>query len=154
MTLDELIIEEAARSRAYETIARKYREQMKSDIALADADKFEELAKDHNQAKEWLCELKYLRESFDKLRKDYAELKENAKALEPKWIDVSERLPGIGEDVLVCDIDGDIYVNYLHSDTCLNKWGYDAFGDKIKNIMAWMPLPEPYKEESEDKECI
>lgn len=70
MTLDETIINEAAISRSYERIARKLREQMKSDITLEDADKMKELAKDHNQVKEWLCELKYVREAFDKLRKD------------------------------------------------------------------------------------
>jgi len=77
MILDEFIINEATRSRGYEEIARKYKERMKSDIALANADELEEsaneleeLAKDHNQVKEWLCELKKVREAFDKIRKD------------------------------------------------------------------------------------
>lgn len=71
MTLDEIIINEAAISRAYEKIAIKNRERMKSGITtIEDPVKFKELAKDHNQIKEWLCELKYVRESFDKLRKD------------------------------------------------------------------------------------
>lgn len=58
-----------------------------------------------------------------------------------RWIPVSERLPIIGEDVLICDYDGDLYISYLHTD---GKWGYDYSGNKLKNIMAWMPLPQPY----------
>lgn len=70
MTLDEFIINEAAISQGYKRNARKIRERMKSDIALENADELEEHAKEHNQVKEWLCELKNVREAFDKLRKD------------------------------------------------------------------------------------
>jgi hypothetical protein len=66
---------------------------------------------------------------------------------ETRWTPVSERLPIIGEDVLICDYDGDMYISYLHTD---GKWGYDYSGIKLKNIMAWMPLPTPY-EPQEDK---
>lgn len=64
-----------------------------------------------------------------------------------QWIPVSEILPIVGEDVLLCDLDGDIFIGYLHLD---GGWGFDVSGNKIKNIMAWMPLPKPYKTESEE----
>lgn len=59
----------------------------------------------------------------------------------PQWIPVSERLPDIPRYILICDIDGDIYLGYR------TRYGdyYPAFGDdRIKCVTAWMPLPEPY----------
>lgn len=66
-----------------------------------------------------------------------------------KWIPIkyNHNLPIVGQDVEVCDIDGDIYITYLHTD---GRWGYDHYGCKIKNVVAWRELPEPYKEGSEE----
>ena len=61
---------------------------------------------------------------------------------EPHWIPVTERLPAMGKSVLMCDIDGDIYLG--HRTQC----GYyypDFCGDRVKNVTAWCKLPEPYK---------
>lgn len=77
-----------------------------------------------------------LSEAFDTLKKAIESQQE------PKWIPVKDRLPTLGEDVLICDCDGDVYVNFLHID---DKWGHDYSGNKLKNIIAWMPLPEPYE---------
>ena len=64
----------------------------------------------------------------------------------PHWIPVTERLPAMGKSVLMCDIDGDIYLG--HRTQC----GYyypDFCGDRVKNVTAWCNLPEPYKEVTE-----
>ena len=66
-----------------------------------------------------------------------------------KWTPVKEGKPVVGQDVEVCDIDGDIYITYLHTD---GTWGYDYCGCKIKNVVAWRELSEPYRVESEGKE--
>ena len=66
-----------------------------------------------------------------------------------KWTPVKYNRPIVGQDVEVCDIDGDIYITYLHTD---GTWGYDYCGCKIKNGVAWRELPEPYRVESEEKE--
>lgn len=58
------------------------------------------------------------------------------------WIPVTEKLPAMGKSVLMCDIDGDIYLG--HRTQC----GYyypDFCEDKIKDVRAWCELPEPYK---------
>ena len=65
------------------------------------------------------------------------------KAVSPyRWIPVSERLPKIGATVLFCDIDGDEYVGHwgVH-----HWWSVD---DKVKSVVAWMPLPEPARLEN------
>lgn len=61
----------------------------------------------------------------------------------PQWIPCSERLPDISKSVLICDIDGDIYLGHR---TRFGDYYQDIGDHRIKNVTAWMPLPEPYKE--------
>ena len=63
-----------------------------------------------------------------------------------KWVPVSERLPEDGKQVLCCNKYGSVFTSEL-------TWskGYLMFGQH-SDVIAWMPLPEPYKAESEDKE--
>jgi len=66
----------------------------------------------------------------------------------PRWIPVSESMPPIGQDVLVCDLDGDMYITYWHLN---GTWGFEYCGNKIKNVVAWQELPTPFKpQESEE----
>ena len=74
------------------------------------------------------------------------------KALEaqPRWIPVSESIPPFGQDVLVCDLDGDMYITYLHLN---GTWGFEYCGNKIKNVVAWQELPLPWKGERDNESC-
>jgi len=76
---------------------------------------------------------------------------------EPKWIPVSERLPIAGEYV------GDVAKYYLvqneYGDMLVARYTHSEYWEQIyqmkpiaDEIVAWMPLPEPYKAESEDEE--
>ena len=77
---------------------------------------------------------------------------ERGKAEAQRWIPVSERLPEIGVEVLTCLDNGMIEINSLYVYRVRDgelKWenpcGYMMdFADAV----AWMPLPEPYKEET------
>ncbi len=71
----------------------------------------------------------------------YNLIHEDAKAAGP-WIDVNVDDPDIGQDVLICDIDGDIFKGYLSG---YDGWRRSEDFEKIKSAVAWMPLPEPYK---------
>lgn len=68
------------------------------------------------------------------------------------WIPVSERLPKDKHHVLFCDSDNNVMVGFHVNDrpvTEFRLWGTWAI---IKNVVAWMPLPEPYKVESKKGE--
>ena len=61
------------------------------------------------------------------------------------WIPVSERLPEEHKEVLTCSIVGFIEIQSLEN-------LYDAYWENqggdwtdLEEIIAWMPLPEPYK---------
>ena len=55
------------------------------------------------------------------------------------WIPVSERLPEEGKEVLCTD---GKYIYLVEYDADLDA----AFGE-VDGIIAWQPLPKPYKEE-------
>lgn len=69
-----------------------------------------------------------------------------------EWIPCSEKLPKECDGhVLVSEEDGQVTTG-LHSEFS-NMWYIgDMCGVGGCKVIAWMPLPEPYKAESEDKE--
>ena len=80
---------------------------------------------------------------FDKDCKQNAiDLLLHAPTIEPKqeWIPCEERLPEVGMSVLVTSKNGYVYTsNIAHG-----EWEYGG------EIVAWMPLPEPYKETADE----
>ena len=65
---------------------------------------------------------------------------------EPRWIPVTERLPIDSGRYLVNYSSGYVAMAYFYR--LIPMWNSTT----IERIVAWMPIPEPYKEESEDKE--
>ena len=64
-----------------------------------------------------------------------------------RWIPVTERLPERKSFALVTDL---LEVEEAYYDSDGNWW--QVWGDRLKNVTAWMPLPEPYREEAEDED--
>ena len=58
-----------------------------------------------------------------------------------KWIPCSERVPEYHEVVLVCYKDRDIGINFIIDEE--DKEWFEG------GVVAWMPVPEPYKEGDE-----
>ena len=69
------------------------------------------------------------------------------------WIPCSERLPDVGENVLFTT---DIYGGYVAEGDrrADGKWWQYRWNSLLQNdeVLAWMPLPKPYREESEVEE--
>lgn len=79
----------------------------------------------------------FIHAKLDELAEEIGEL------AELKWIPCSEKMPK--GTVLCCDDRGNMLVGLL----CEDEVGYMAYGDdgqEMYNCVAWMPLPEPYKE--------
>lgn len=73
---------------------------------------------------------------------------------EQRWIPCCERLPEKhGEMYLVTISDGSVYSFALQWDINRKRWylsflnNGEIYIDYIDDVIAWMPLPEPYKEE-------
>ena len=66
-----------------------------------------------------------------------------------RWIPVSERLPEDGQNVLFCDIDENIMLGYHVKGRPGTHFSQDGSWDDMKNVVAWMQIPEPYRGGSE-----
>lgn len=62
-----------------------------------------------------------------------------------QWIPCSERLPEANQMVLATENDSVIICCYEYID----GHGYCFCGSKA-NVLAWMPLPQPYQEEKDE----
>jgi len=68
---------------------------------------------------------------------------------EQRWIPCEKRMPEDSKSVLFCDIDGDIMIGYHIKGRPKTHFTENVSWEDIKNVRAWMPLPEPFKAESE-----
>lgn len=78
--------------------------------------------------------------------------------MQSEWIPVSERLPKEDGQYLITvkykhvnDSYEDVYAE--HGEWYDGRWDMFCFGHcgEVEEIIAWMPLPKPYKAESEDR---
>jgi hypothetical protein len=59
------------------------------------------------------------------------------------WIPCSERLPKYLENVLICTETGFVTIAYMQGEIYGNSWA-DGLG-LIREVIAWQPLPQPFK---------
>ena len=82
------------------------------------------------------------------IARDIATIIENEKDMrvvlkQPRWIPCSERLPTTKDDYIITVKDKSLtWTDYVEWSADYHWWGYD---DDM--VIAWMPLPEPYKGE-------
>ena len=68
-----------------------------------------------------------------------------------EWIPVSEKLPENEENVITCDAKGYIAVSTFYASDRPNAstGSFYALDEYRVYPVAWMPLPEPYREEGD-----
>lgn len=86
-------------------------------------------------------QLQVIEEEYSKMAKELAELRQ-----QNRWIPVSERLPDYEEEVLITNgkyvtIDERYFLENTEDGEAYT-WDINGWDD----VVAWMPLPEPYKE--------
>ena len=62
-----------------------------------------------------------------------------------RWVPITESLPDANTDVLTTDESGFLDICFVDED---GFW-LDSYEYRIARVIAWMPLPEPYKEPSD-----
>lgn len=136
MTLDEAIkhAEEVANKKKREK--QKWDKWLESDYdhrAVAERVSCKLCADEHRQLAEWLKELKQLRK-------------------QTSWIPTSERQPEENGNYIAFYRSGDetAAMEFVMVDHCNagGDWLHEVNGKRLyKKVVAWMPLPKPYKEE-------
>lgn len=118
-------------SKAYEEIGRIESMEMTFTIEDADLDKLHDVLKDINVRE---CPWFEVQDKHGNEARYYRE---------PQWIPCSERLPEKDGRYMVANTQIGAYA--VDFDCFLNggEWLYDL------GVVAWMPLPEPYKGEQE-----
>lgn len=83
--------------------------------------------------------------------KDGEEVEKMAiKALaQTRWIPVSERVPEDGEEVLCFLGSEEMAVLFRRNDWGQDEWVDGGFATGSYDVVAWMPLPLPFRAESE-----
>ena len=104
-------------------------EAIKHCEEVADTCENKECGKEHKQLAEWLKELKAYRDNR-------------------QWIPVSERLPEKDVDVLgyIKGLSFD-YQSIMWIDDYTGEWSGFVGSGYRDEVLAWMPLPEKYKNE-------
>lgn len=132
-------------SKAYEEIANIEPMEMTFTIEDADLDKLHDILKDINVRE---CPLLEVQDKHGNEAKYYRE---------PHWIPCSERMPDTNGVYNVTRKISDGFVCRNISDTCYydgsNTWHDDTRVNHerryITDVIAWMPMPEPYGGEQE-----
>lgn len=68
------------------------------------------------------------------------------------WIPVKDKLPEVGEDVIVTTSGGGVYCIYYgytyknDKEPCFHEWDNEMWQCFKPNVVAWMRMPEAYLE--------
>ena len=128
---------------AFEKILKKIEEKRNKYQRLADGSNFDGWNEEDIKysAKAEMCE--ELKEIVQEVAEEY----------HGGWIHCSERLPEIGQEVIVSTKNGSVYSNiyydYIDSNAkepCFHRWDDEMWHCFMLDVIAWQPLPKPFKE--------
>lgn len=117
----------------------------------------EQCGKDHQQLADWLKELKQLREQTRWIPVKWHEITEEEREREEypaEYVTFLDNLMPDDEEEILVTVKNRRGQVWVEKDACMVDDGYhlDSGYDWIDDVIAWMPLPKPYKAESEVQE--
>ena len=75
------------------------------------------------------------------------------------WIPVEDKLPEDGTEVIVTDRSGQVWGDLIYgypdeadTEMCFHKWDNEYWQCYKPDVIAWQPLPEPYRPERSEGE--
>ena len=67
-----------------------------------------------------------------------------------EWVSAKEKLPKDGVDVLAYLKSGEYVIRHIVEVFGYKEWSGGQIGERTHNVIAWQPLPAPYKESEEE----
>ena len=130
-------------NKAFEMILKKIEEKRNKYQRFADGSNFDGWNEEDIKysAKAEMCE--ELKEIVHEVAEEY----------HGGWIPCSERLPEIGQEVIVATKNGSVYSNIYYDyidnnakEPCFHRWDDEMWNCFMLDVIAWQPLPKPFKE--------
>ena len=102
--------------------------------------------------REWYVAFRYMGKGEEKCVLELLDVVDTIEALEaaqPKWISVEDRLPDVGEKVMVCGVKNGMQVGAFRGKLRPGnnrRWWWKK--DTILEVTHWMPIPQMPKEDA------
>ena len=117
-------------------------------MRLIDADEFDRVLDDGElkarKSRKYVCE-----GVINTIRGNLANMPTIIPEGKAEWIPCSETVDIPDHEIIACDAHGELIIGYLEYKD--EQWICESDAEMMYDPIAWMPLPEPYEEDTNGK---